>query len=472
MHYQRFPFVAFASALLTLSPTLPARAGANGYFSTRHIAPVQSVEGAPSPGVLSMDATYALWIPDGLGERKLRGVIIHQHGCGEGASRGGQTAVYDLHWQALAKKWDCALLGPVYHQKEKENCRNWCDPRNGSDAALLTALSTLAKQTGHPELESVPWCIWGHSGGGFWASLMLTAHPERIAAIWFRSGAALNSWEKGEIPRPEIPAAAYGVPLMFNPGIQEKDDKRFGGAYSGCLAMCRAFRAAGAPAGFAADPHTKHECGDARYLAIPFFDTCLELRLPAADAPKGLALRPVDLSAGFYAPLEGNTFTKTLERDLATGAGWLPTEAFAKSWAQYVTDGAVTDTTPPPAPFGLKVQYAQNHWVLDWKAEADLQSGLAGFIIEKDGVEIARIPEKPENRFGRLLFQGMSFHDTPELPKDPKSAATWQPVVNDAFGTRLPLMRAEVPGPETPAPKFSVRAVNTVGMASPPALER
>ena len=54
-----------------------------------------------------------LWIPGGA--PRLRCVIVHSHGGGGQASKGGETAAYDLHWQALAKKWDCALLGPFYH---------------------------------------------------------------------------------------------------------------------------------------------------------------------------------------------------------------------------------------------------------------------------------------------------------------------------------------------------------------------
>ena len=41
-----------------------------------------------------------------------------------------------LHWQALARKWDCALLGPSYKQGEKQDCHLWCDPRNGSHKTL------------------------------------------------------------------------------------------------------------------------------------------------------------------------------------------------------------------------------------------------------------------------------------------------------------------------------------------------
>ena len=179
-------------------------------------------------GELQFGVTYTIWIPDGV--TKLRGVIVHQHGCGTGACRGGATAAYDLHWQALARKWDCALLGPSYQQEDKQNCRLWCDPRNGSEKAFLKALDDLALRSGHAELSRVPWCLWGHSGGAFWASLMQMKYPERIVAIWFRSGTAFSTWEKGEITKPEIPAAAYGIPMMCNPGAKENGDKRFNGA--------------------------------------------------------------------------------------------------------------------------------------------------------------------------------------------------------------------------------------------------
>src|SRR6185295_3744468 len=60
------------------------------------------------PGELQIPVTYTLWLPDGV--PMLRAIIVHQHGAGTTASKEGSTAAYDLHWQALAKKWDCALL--------------------------------------------------------------------------------------------------------------------------------------------------------------------------------------------------------------------------------------------------------------------------------------------------------------------------------------------------------------------------
>jgi len=89
---------------------------------------------APStaPDGLQLAVTYRLWIPDS--EQRLRGIIVHQHGCGLAANAAGITAADDLHWQALAAKWNCALLGPSFQQTENgvDNCRLWCDPRRGS----------------------------------------------------------------------------------------------------------------------------------------------------------------------------------------------------------------------------------------------------------------------------------------------------------------------------------------------------
>ena len=40
------------------------------------------------------------------------------------------------------------------------------------------------------------------------------------------------------------------------------------------------FRAKGALIGVAVDPNSSHDCGNSRYLAIPWFDACLAARLP------------------------------------------------------------------------------------------------------------------------------------------------------------------------------------------------
>ena len=53
---------------------------------------------------------------------------------------------------------------------------------------------------------------------------------------------------------------------------------------------------------------------------------------------------------------------------------------------------------------------------ITWEAEADLESGLAGFIIERDGKFLANVPEQPKIPFGRPIFQNLQYSDTPTQP--------------------------------------------------------
>jgi hypothetical protein len=366
-------------------------------------------------GELAVEANYFLWIPEGV--TKLRGIIVHQHGCGDGAEKGGVTASHDLHWQTLARKWDCALMGSSYRAKG-ESCRLWCDSRKGSNKKFLQAIDDFVEQSHHKELAEVPWCLWGHSGGAFWSSLMQTEFPERIAAIWLRSGTAFGYWEKGEIEKPVIPEAAYQIPVMCNPGAKERDDQRFRVAWDGGMDMFKAYRAKGAPIGFAPDPNTAHECGDSRYLAIPFFDACLAQRLPNTDS-QTQKLKPVRLDESWLvSPLGTDVAPAGKFGGDAMEAVWLPSEAFAKSFLEYAENGSTLDSTPPPSPHHLNIvgKYSTAPVTLTWDAAADFESGLQQFIVLKDGTELVRIPEKPVNRFGRPLFQGMSYHDTPTEP--------------------------------------------------------
>lgn len=127
-------------------------------------------------------------------------------------------------------------------------------------------------------------------------------------------------------------------------------------------------------------------------------------------------------------------------------AGWLPNEAIARLWMQYVKDTAVTDGTPPPAPTNLRV----NGKEITWEVEADLESGLAGFIIERDGELLANYPEDAKNPFGRPVFQNLQYSDTPTQPLVP---------------LRFTDSKAE-PGKRH---GYRVIAVNTVGLKSKPA---
>src|SRR5262245_11462149 len=207
--------VTLAAASLAQQPPYDVFPAANPpYYRVRY-------EGSARPGELKFAVHYTIWIPSDV--KTLRGVIVHQHGCGEGSCKSGLTGAFDLHWQALARKHDCALLAPAYEQPEGADCQMWCDPRNGSDAAFQRCLVDLGEKAGHPELARAPWALWGHSGGGQWAGAMVLLHPDRVAAAWLRSGVPLFNPipERPTIKTHTSPETPLQVPVMCNLGTKE-----------------------------------------------------------------------------------------------------------------------------------------------------------------------------------------------------------------------------------------------------------
>ncbi len=443
-------FAAFAIVLAAFAADLPAQKPPYDVFPPAD-PPYYRVryDASTAQGELPYAVNYTVWIPPGV--KALRGVVVHQHGCGEGSCKSGLTGAYDLHWQALAKKHDCALLSPSYEQPDKADCQMWCDPRNGSDAAFRRCLTDLGEKSKHPELATVPWALWGHSGGGHWCGGMVMLHPQRVAAAWLRSGVPLlkdDPARKG-IKAHSLPDAALKVPLMCNLGTREGvtvKDKQFAGVWPANEVFFGEVRGKGGLVGVAVDPLSSHDCGNQRYLAIPWLDACLSARLPKAA---GEALKPMPTDSAWLAPPLGPEATAAAK---FTGdplkAAWLPNEALAKLWAEYVKDTKVTDTTPPPAPTNVRLKGNE----LTWECEADLESGLAAFVIERDGKVLATLPEAGKNPFGRPVFQNLQYSDTPT-----------QPLVPMTFTDK-----------KTEAGKahvYRVIAVNTAGLKSQPSAE-
>jgi pimeloyl-ACP methyl ester carboxylesterase len=435
MRYLAFLFLA-ASAFAQKAPYDVFPPAEAPYFRVRY-------EASTNPGELIFPVNYTAWVPPGV--KQIRGVIVHQHGCGEGSCKSGLTGAFDLHWQALAKKHGCALLAPSYEQPEKADCQMWCDPRNGSGAAFQKCLADLGSKSGHPELSKVPWALWGHSGGGHWAGGMVLTHPERVAAAWLRSGVPLLTANptRSTIKTHTIPEAALSVPVMCNPGTKEGvsvKDGRFAGVWPANEEFFTAVRGKGGLIGVAVDPLTAHECGNQRYMAIAWLDACLSIRL----SKSGGKLNPMPADGAWLAPLLGTEATPAAAfAGDKTKAVWLPNEAIAKAWMHYVKDTAIPDTTPPPAPTNVRVTGSE----LTWEAEADLESGIAHFIIERDGQAIGTAPEKSANPFGRPIFQGLQYSDTPN-----------NPLVKMTFSDK----KAETGKTH----EYRVIAVNTVGLKS------
>jgi hypothetical protein len=223
-------------------------------------------------------------------------------------------------------------------------------------------------------------------------------------------------------------------------------DGQFAGVWPANEVFFSELRSKGGLIGVAVDPLSSHDCGNQRYFAIPWLDACLSARLPKVS---GDPLQPMPADDAWLAPVTGSEATPAAKFDGdPLKVGWLPNKAVASAWQEYVKDTQIGDTSPPPEPKNLRV--AGNE--LTWEAAADLESGLAGFVIQRDGKVLARLPEQGKNPFGRPVFQNLQYSDTPTQP--------------------LVLMGYTDATAEA-GKKYSYRvvAVNTVGLESKPSSE-
>jgi hypothetical protein len=247
---------------------------------------------------------------------------------------------------------------------------------------------------------------------------MTLLHPERVVAAWLRSGVPPLVVSEGRPVPWKIPATATQVPILCNLGTKEGvtvREGRFAKVWEGVERFFLALRAQGGLAAIAVDPLSSHECGNQRYLAIVWFDAMLTARLPEQ---LGQPLRAMPLENAWLAVVDANRPTEVAPVPAAKFTGdtqqavWLPNETMAQAWRSYSQDTSIADLTPPPAPTQLRVVGNE----LTWDAEADVESGLARFQIERDGTIIATVPEQAKNPFGRPLFQNNSYSDTPTQP--------------------------------------------------------
>ena len=126
-------FFALASSLLAQQPPYDVFPPAEPpYYRVRY-------EASTKPGELVFPVNYTVWVPPGV--KTLRGLIVHQHGCGEGSCKSGLTGAFDLHWQALAKKHGCAIKPIANSGAIRATARMRCfkspSPNSAPRAAIL-----------------------------------------------------------------------------------------------------------------------------------------------------------------------------------------------------------------------------------------------------------------------------------------------------------------------------------------------
>jgi hypothetical protein len=342
----------------------------------------------PSGASPAFEGQYRIFVPTTTAP--LRGVIVRQHGCGAN----GITLAQDLHWQAFAMKWNMAVLGTYY----PTDCDNWAYPERGSLEMMKKALTDFGTQSKHPELATVPWALWGHSGGAYWTYFMTQQVPERIIANVSRTGVGGS-----------LPAAARAIPQLLAIGEGENGHSEFGPYYSGTINIFNNERGKGALMALSIDPQATHDLRWGRLISMAFFDAVFAQRLPAQyDQP----LNALDTSKAWL----GNNSTRSIAAASAYSgdtlkASWFPDQSFAERWKTFEADATIDDTTPPPAPT-LSVTRTGSTAKLTWSGGIDVETGIRAFKIYRNDELI----EELGFEFGP--FQGPGFGDDPQ-PAEP-----------------------------------------------------
>ncbi len=310
------------------------------------------------------EVEYSIWIPAQV--KTIKGIIFHQHGCGETAFRSGRNAYRDLQWRALAKKWDFAYMSSSI--TSTKDCHDWVEPEEGSYLTFTRGISALAKLSNHAELEQAPWIIWGHSGGGHWAYKMVLQHPDRIIGAVLKSPAWTDTCSLG-----------LKVPTLCLLGVQESYDVYSSFVWNPAITAMKYRISKGAPVCIAPDPTSGHESAKSRLLAISFIDELLKLRLNEATIG-------IDTSKQCFIDLDNFKVTNALKESSFRHQGnWFPTKPFAEKWSEFVRTGIVTDeTAPAEAPNTLEALRKGTQNLLKWRTTADVEGGIIGFKVYRD----------------------------------------------------------------------------------------
>ncbi len=260
-----------------------------------------------------------VWLPDGM--QPLRGALFNPFNAKQ---------VEQKHWQEACRVWGFALIGADYFGV------------NAVDFAptLLGGLKTLATDLKRPELANVPFVMVGMSAGAGMCMKFADQMPDRVIAL------APVCLEVG--PTND---ALRNIPTLSVFG--EKDGKQF----DLLMGKLTEQRKAGARWAIAVQWGRGHEFGGANNLVMPFFDTCIRLRLPAdAKLAEGTAkLKEIPEASGWVAvpPTKERPMVEQMLPAAKAVAGgevtcWFPTQDLARAWHGFVTKGKAAIASPAP----------------------------------------------------------------------------------------------------------------------------
>lgn len=264
---------------------------------------------------------FSVWIPAGI--QTVRGAICNPFSKDEGVGN---------HWQAVCRRWKFAYVQTDFDAVKKDEF-----------VLPQTALGELAKRTGHPEIEQMPFCWTGMSRGGGMSMQLAELMPERTIA------SVPVCLEVGPTNEP-----TRNIPVLTVFG------ERDGSQMEKLLGKLPAERKLGAHWSVAVQWGRKHEFGQANNLSFLFLDDVIARRVPRESrGDKPPRLNEIPLEEGWIGDQltwskEGKPPTIQAWRDFQGNrdqACWLPSQRVAAAWQAFVA-GTKEITITEPAGLG------------------------------------------------------------------------------------------------------------------------
>ena len=272
-------------------------------------------------------ADFRLWYPENVS--RIRAVLV----LTPGSNGDGRNQALDRVWETFATEHNLALVGVSLRDKAPRGIfENYVDVARGSGDAFLTAMRNFARESGHAELATAPFLLWGMSAGGEFNYEMTLWKPDRVVAFIVNKGGIY--WHA--LGSPE----ARAVPGILFVGGQDLDSRI--GTIFGLFALNRR---GGAIWAFSSEPCAGHVVGKSQELAMMFYADMLKARLDGAatNADGTPKLNTLTEASGLIGNITDFSYGPAGERantNLTTS--WLPNERIAKGWQNIALGRPVT----------------------------------------------------------------------------------------------------------------------------------
>jgi len=292
------------AALASLTVLLPFSGFAGGTFD---------FDGEALRKVKLDTVRFRGWVPES--DTPLRGTLVlipGRHGDGRGMAD-------NEAWQKLAREVGFAIVACQFSDGEPFPYQT--DQSGEVPIAIDKAVETLGELSGRAELVKAPLAFWGTSAGSNVSAMYCLYNPSRVAAFASSKGTFGPGGDNN--PRRD------DIPMLF--AIGQKDKTEW---VEGSVGHVEAGIGRRAPWTLALHPTEGHGTGGSVALSQVFLKSAIEVRLGGANSR---GLQRVSRTSGVLAnPETMEIFPANQYRGNRSKAVWLPDEAAAEAWKNYM----------------------------------------------------------------------------------------------------------------------------------------